>query len=71
MDAQSYYAHVNIHSGHFFSSGAQLLYGDVDDEAMYAEVEGRRPESMAHFELTDDLRRAASTRCPTTPAATR
>ncbi len=40
VDADSYYVHINIHSGHFFQGWRRLLYGDTDDEAMYAEVAG-------------------------------
>ena len=58
VDDSSYYAHVNIHSGHFFQQWRRLLYGDVDDQAMYAEVEAA-PEGAdgASFALTEDLRR--------------
>lgn len=58
VDARSYYAHINIHSGHFFQGWRRLLYGDTDDEAMYAEIE-TAPSGAggATFELTDDLRR--------------
>ena len=31
VDAGSYYAHINIHSGHFFKQWRRLLYGDVDE----------------------------------------
>ena len=58
VDAESYYAHINIHSGHFFRQWRQLLYGDTPDEVMYAEVAGTPAGAEgAIFELTDDLRR--------------
>ena len=60
VDAGSYYAHINIHSGHFFQQWRRLLYGDVDDTTMYAEIE--TVPAGAHgstFEPTDDLRRGS------------
>ncbi len=58
VDAESYYAHINIHSGHFFQQWRRLLYAGVDEATMYAEVEAV-PEGAdgVAFELTDDLRR--------------
>lgn len=57
VDAATYYAHINIHSGHFFRQWRELLYRDVPDEAMYSEVEAvpLGAEGIA-FELLDDLR---------------
>lgn len=55
VDETSYYAHINVHSGHFFKQWRALLYADADDGEMYAEVEGARADSVV-FELDDDLR---------------
>jgi sugar (pentulose or hexulose) kinase len=57
VDADSYYAHINIHSGLFFQQWRRLLYGDTDDDAMYAEI-GAVPLGAAGvaFEVADDLR---------------
>jgi len=57
VDAGSYYAHINIHSGHFFKQWRALLYRDVDDAAMYAEIRAAvaAPGGVT-FELSDDLR---------------
>lgn len=38
VDDRRWYAHVNIHSGHFFQQWRELLYGGVDDDIMYAEL---------------------------------
>jgi xylulokinase len=57
VDADTYYAHVNIHSGHFFRQWRGLLFEGVDDEAMYAEVESSPADADGvTFELLDDLR---------------
>jgi xylulokinase len=58
VDAASYYVHVNIHSGHFFKQWRALLYGDTDDQAMYAEIESATTGGETTFELADDLRHA-------------
>jgi xylulokinase len=58
VDATSYYAHINIHSGHFFKQWRRLLYGDLDETAMYAEITSVPPGAEGvTFELTDDFRR--------------
>lgn len=57
VDGNAYYAHVNIHSGHFFRQWRDLLYAGVDDESMYAEVSAAGLQrSAVTFELLDDLR---------------
>jgi xylulokinase len=56
VDGDAYYAHVNIHSGHFFRQWRDLLYADVDDEGMYAEIVAAGRRSDVTFELLDDLR---------------
>jgi len=58
VDAASYYVHVNIHSGHFFKQWRGLLYGDMSDETMYAEIESAAMDGETTFELADDLRHA-------------
>ncbi len=55
VDDHTWYAHINIHSGHFFQQWRDLLYPGVDDEAMYAEV-GAASSRGIIFELADDLR---------------
>jgi sugar (pentulose or hexulose) kinase len=59
VDADRYYVHINIHSGHFFKQWRQLLYGDTDDATMYAEISAT-PAGAADisFEPTDELRHA-------------
>jgi xylulokinase len=58
VDAGSYYAHINIHSGHFFQQWRRLLYDGVLDEVMYEEIEAAPAGAAgATFALTDDLRR--------------
>ena len=57
VDAGTYYAHINIHSGHFFRQWRGLLYGDVDEDSMYAEVAAVPAGSAGvTFELHEDLR---------------
>lgn len=55
VDETSYYAHINIHSGHFFKQWRGLLYPGVDDRAMYSEVEASSTDGV-EFGLSDDLR---------------
>ena len=55
VDDHTFYAHVNIHSGHFFQQWRRLLYDGLDDAAMYAEVEAASSGGIT-FEVTDDLR---------------
>ncbi len=56
VDDHTWYAHINIHSGHFFQQWRRLLYPDVDDDLMYAELEAVDAAGIT-FELSDDLRR--------------
>ncbi len=56
VDDHTWYAHANIHSGHFFAQWRELLYRSVDDDAMYAELEAVDTAGIT-FEVTDDLRR--------------
>jgi xylulokinase len=55
VDDHSYYAHINIHSGHFYQQWRDLLYPGVDDAAMYAELEAASSAGIT-FEVGDDLR---------------
>jgi sugar (pentulose or hexulose) kinase len=55
VDADTWYAHVNIHSGHFFQGWRALLFGGVEDEAMYAAIAAAEASGI-RFEITDDLR---------------
>ena len=55
VDDDTWYAHVNIHSGHFFSQWRALLYDGVDDEAMYEAVAAADASGIT-FDVTDDLR---------------
>lgn len=65
VDADTYYVHVNIHSGHFFKQWRELLYADVDEDAMYAEVAAAPADSGgATFALLDDLRLGRLDRVP-------
>lgn len=59
VDRDSYYAHVNIHSGHVFRQWRNLLYAGDDEAALYEELE-QLPASAARptFDLLDDLRHA-------------
>ncbi len=68
VDDDTWYAHINIHSGHFFQQWRALLFDGVEDEAMYEAV-ARADSSGIDFEVTDDLRLVASMPCPTTPTA--
>jgi xylulokinase len=56
VDAEHYYVHVNIHSGHFFKQWRGLLYEGVDDEPMYEEIAAAEPDAGIAFELSDGLR---------------
>jgi xylulokinase len=59
VDAGSWYAHVNIHSGHVFRQWRTLLFEGVDDASLYAELEATRPgRDGPDFDLLDDLRHA-------------
>jgi xylulokinase len=59
VDRDSYYAHVNIHSGHVFRQWRTLLYAGVDEATLYGELE-RLPVTGPGptFDLLDDLRHA-------------
>ncbi len=56
VDDHTWYAHVNIHSGHFFQQWRRLLYPGIDDDPMYAELEAVDAAGIT-FDLSDDLRR--------------
>jgi xylulokinase len=56
VDDHTWYAHINIHSGHFFRQWRQLLFDGVSDDRMYAQVEAATAGGI-NFALTDDLRR--------------
>jgi sugar (pentulose or hexulose) kinase len=56
VDDHSWYAHVNIHSGHFFRQWRDLLYPGVADDKMYAELEAASSAGIA-FVTADDQRR--------------
>jgi xylulokinase len=67
VDGRSYYAHVNIHSGHVFRQWRSLLYAGADDATLYAEMEGLQPTDDAPtFDLLDDLRLGRLDRLPYT-----
>jgi xylulokinase len=55
VDGDTWYAHVNIHSGHFFQQWHALLFEGVDDEAMYTAVAAADSAGI-RFDVTDDLR---------------
>ena len=55
LDDHTWYAHINIHSGHFFKQWRELLYDGVDDETMYAEIGIAATDGIV-FELAHDLR---------------
>lgn len=55
VDDDTWYAHVNIHSGHFFQQWRALLFDAIGEEEMYAAVAAAEPAGIG-FELTDDLR---------------
>ena len=55
VDDHTWYAHINIHSGHFFQQWRELLYQGVDEAAMYAELEASDAAGI-DFSVTDDLR---------------
>jgi len=55
VDDHSWYAHVNIHSGHFFQQWRRLLFPGVDDETMYAELAAAASGGIT-FVLDDDPR---------------
>jgi sugar (pentulose or hexulose) kinase len=57
VDGETYYAHVNIHSGHFYRQWRELLYAGTDEGAMYEELEAvAADDTGVTFELLDDLR---------------
>lgn len=55
VDETSYYAHINVHAGHFFRQWRGLLYPGTNDDEMYAELEAARTDGV-QFRLSDDLR---------------
>lgn len=55
VDEDTWYAHVNIHSGHFFQQWRALLFEGVDDGAMYEAV-AAADASGIRFDVTDDQR---------------
>ncbi len=57
VDGRTWYAHINIHSGHFFRQWRELLYPAATDSELYAEVEAA-DAGRASFEPSDDLRLA-------------
>ena len=57
VDDHSFYAHVNIHSGHFFGQWRELLYRGVSDDDMYGEAATAEAAGIT-FAVTDDMRRA-------------
>jgi xylulokinase len=63
VDDHTFYAHINIHSGHFFQQWRDLLYPGVDDAAMYAELESASTAGIT-FEVGDDLRLGRLTAVP-------
>jgi sugar (pentulose or hexulose) kinase len=67
VDADSWYAHVNIHSGHVFRQWRSLLYEGVDDARLYAELEAAAPGPDGPvFDLLDDLRHGRLDQLPYT-----
>jgi sugar (pentulose or hexulose) kinase len=56
VDARSYYAHVNIHSGHVYRQWRSLLYLGESDETIAAEVELANVEDGPTFTLVDGQR---------------
>ena len=57
VDDDTWYAHINIHSGHFFGQWRSLLFDGVDDDEMYTAVADADAAGI-DFGLTDDLRLA-------------
>ncbi len=55
VDDDSWYVHVNIHSGHFFRQWRTLLYGATGDEELYAELSAAEPGGMS-FEIVSGQR---------------
>jgi xylulokinase len=55
VDERTWYAHVNIHSGHFFAQWRALLYEGVPDGELYAELEAAEAATV-RFEPAADLR---------------
>ncbi len=55
VDDDTWYAHINIHSGHFFQQWRALLFDGVEDEAMYEAIAAARTAGI-RFDVTDDLR---------------
>ena len=55
VDDDSWYVHVNIHSGHFFRQWRSLLYGATGDEELYAELSAAEPGGMS-FEIVSGQR---------------
>ena len=55
VDEDTWYAHVNVHSGHFFQQWRALLFDGVDDETMYRAVAAAEAAGI-RFDVTDDLR---------------
>jgi sugar (pentulose or hexulose) kinase len=63
VDDHAWYAHINIHSGHFFEQWRSLLFEGVADEAMYAQLAAADSGGIS-FEPTDDLRLGNLTAVP-------
>ncbi len=55
VDDDTWYAHINIHSGHFFQQWRALLFDGVEDEAMYGALAAAGTAGI-RFDVTDDLR---------------
>jgi sugar (pentulose or hexulose) kinase len=55
VDDSTWYAHVNIHSGHFFKQWKALLFDGITDEVMYGAIAAAESVGVA-FDVTDDLR---------------
>ena len=55
VDDDTWYQHINIHSGHFFQQWRALLFEGADDDAMYRAV-AAADASDIRFVVADDLR---------------
>ncbi len=55
VDDDTWYAHVTIHTGHFFQQWRSLLFDGVEEDEMYAAVAAADATGI-RFDVTDDLR---------------
>jgi sugar (pentulose or hexulose) kinase len=63
VDGHSWYAHVNVHAGHFFRQWRELLFADASDDELFAEAARGTTHGVA-FSPSHDQRHANLTAVP-------